>query len=397
MIKWLGGSDRPVRRIIGLMSGTSLDGVDAAVVEVEGSGKDTRIKLLSFITQAYDELTREAIKALCSEECSSSATICSMNVVLGELFAAAAFKAAEASGVPMREIDLISSHGQTIWHQPEGDAEARFRVRSTLQIGDISVVSKQTGRPVIGDYRPADIAVGGQGAPLTPYADYILFADQHKGRIVQNIGGIGNCTILPQGADAEHVTAFDTGPGNMLIDQAVAYYSEGREHYDADGAWAASGTVHAGLLDELLDHPYLKLPPVKTTGREMFGKSFAMSTIGRAEQMSMRPEDVIATFTAFTAHSIALAYREFVFPQASVQEVIVSGGGSHNRTLMSMLANRLPQVKLLISDELAVSGDAKEAIAFAIMANEFLHQVPNHLISATGAARKTVLGKLALP
>ncbi|MCE5171966.1 anhydro-N-acetylmuramic acid kinase [Paenibacillus profundus] len=388
---------KPVHIIIGLMSGTSLDGIDAAIVQVRGCGMDAKAELLAFHCIEYEQDLRGRLKALCSNEHSRVADLCVMNAYLGRRFAEAALEAAASAGIALDDIDFISSHGQTVWHQPIVVDENPYFMPSTLQIGDLSVIAKLSGKPVVGDYRPADMAVGGQGAPLTPYADYIFFRHDDIGRIVQNIGGIGNCTILPAGASSDAVTAFDTGPGNMLIDQAVYQLSDGVLHYDRNGEWAAQGRVNEELLAEMLAHPYFRLEPVKTTGREMFGSEYAAKWIAEGLHRQLSAEDIIATFTSLTVRSIACAYREFVFGQHSVSEVIVSGGGAKNLTLMGWLAAELPEQKVMASDEMGMPGDAKEAVAFALLANDFVHGVTNNLPAVTGAASPTVMGKLALP
>ncbi|MDG0872062.1 anhydro-N-acetylmuramic acid kinase [Paenibacillus thiaminolyticus] len=389
--------NRPYRTIIGLMSGTSLDGIDAAVVRVQGSGTGTEVELLAFHGIEYDAELRDRMKRLCGKEHSHAADLCMMNAYLGQRFAEAAREAAAAAGIPMEDIDLVSSHGQTVWHQPEADSEDRYSVPSTLQIGDLSVIAKLTGRPVVGDYRPADMAVGGQGAPLTPYADYIFHRHERMGRIAQNIGGIGNCTVVPAGAEAEQVLAFDTGPGNMLIDQAVYRLWEGAPAYDRDGGWAAQGQVSEAWLSELLEHPYYAQKPRKTTGREMFGEAYAMALIQDGLARGLPAADIVATFTMLTVRTIASAYRDFIFPEHDIHEVIVSGGGARNETMMRWLAAELPEQRVQRSDEAGLPGDAKEAIAFAVLANEFVHGIANQLPSVTGASRPTVMGKLALP
>jgi len=385
------------RLVVGLMSGTSLDGIDAAVVQLEGSGIHTHAKLVHFESFAYDNELREKLKLLCSPDHSSTPHVCAMNFDLGRRFAEVVLDTVSKAGLSMNDIDLVSSHGQTIWHIPSNEANDPFGIRSTLQIGDISVIAKLTGRPVVGDYRTADMAVGGQGAPLTPYVDYILFRDENKGRIVQNIGGIGNCASLPAGGKPEEVIAFDTGPGNMIIDQAVFHLSGGTRSYDKNGEWAAKGTVQESLLLEMLQHPYFSIPPVKTTGRELFGKQYAMEWLHRALDANIRSEDIMATFTAFTARSIADSYKQFIMNKQHIHEIIVSGGGAHNRTLMHMLADLLPDQTVLTSDEYGIRGDSKEAAAFAVFADHYVFGVPNNLPAATGARHPTIMGKLALP
>lgn len=388
---------KPSRLIIGLMSGTSLDGVDAAIVRVAGCGLDTKAELVAFTTVPYDDRLREKLKELCSVEHSDVALVCGMNFYIAEVLADAAKQVVSEAGLTMADIDLISSHGQTVWHIPVADERDWALVRSTLQIGDLSVIAKRTGKPVVGDYRTADMAVGGQGAPLVPYADFILFRDEAVGRIAQNIGGIGNCTAIPASALPEQVVAFDTGPGNMLIDQAVHTLSGGARSYDEGGEWASQGTSDGAIVAEMMRHPYFAMKPPKTTGRELFGKAYAERWMERMKATGLTDADIVATFTAFTAQTIADSYRRFVLPEAPAQQVIVSGGGAHNRTLLAMLRSLLPEMTVTTSDAMGISSDAKEAVAFAVFANNFLFGVPNNLPSATGAPVPTIMGKLALP
>ncbi|WP_373446998.1 anhydro-N-acetylmuramic acid kinase [Saccharibacillus sp. O23] len=426
---------------VGLMSGTSLDGVDAAVVRIEGSGLTARAELLHAYSRPYGDALRERLKDLCVPERSRVDEICGMNALLAEIFAEAAFSAVREAGMSMADIDFVSSHGQTIWHIP-GEREPELfgrsdrgtssktgaarevtsdgssdrgekapgaadssglesvdptRFRSTLQIGDLSMLAKRVGVPVVGDFRPADMAVGGQGAPLAPYGDLILFRDERLGRLLQNIGGIGNCTALPAAAKPEETFAFDTGPGNMVIDQTVWLLSEGARAYDEGGKWAASGTPDESLVDEMMEHPYFRLAPPKSTGREVFGKVYTAEFVDRARGRGLADADIVATASSFTARSIAAAYRDFVFPRCRIDEVIVSGGGARNGTLMKMLAELLPEQRVCSSAEFGVDDDAKEAVIFALLGSDFLRGVPNNLPSATGASRPTVMGKLALP
>jgi anhydro-N-acetylmuramic acid kinase len=383
--------------VVGLMSGTSLDGVDAAVVRIRGSGFETNAELIHFLSRPYTPDIRERLKDMCTRERSDAALICGMNFVLAEHFAKAVHEAVEEAGIVLNDIDLVSSHGQTLWHIPESDADDPFLIRSTLQIGDLSVLAKRTGKPVVGDFRTADMAVGGQGAPLTPYGDFILYRSRSKGRIVQNIGGIGNCAVLPVDAKPGDVSAFDTGPGNMVIDQVVYLLSDGRRSYDEGGAWAAEGKTDSGLLEECLDHPYFRQAPPKTTGRELFGKAYAEGFMENAKRRGLRDADIVATATALTAHSIARGYGDFVLPHGSFHEVIVTGGGAHNRMLLKSLGELLPGQRVMNSAALGMNDDAKEAVVFAILGNDFMHGVANNLPSATGASRPTVMGKLALP
>ncbi len=388
---------KPSRLVVGLMSGTSLDGIDAAIVRLSGCGLATKAELVAFVGRPYDAATRGRLKELCTVERSDVAAVCGMNFKLAEAFADVARQAVAEAGLSMDDIDLIVSHGQTVWHIPVDAPDDPFLPRSTLQIGDLSVLAKRTGRLVVGDFRPADMAVGGQGAPLTPYGDFLLFRSEEIGRLVQNVGGIGNCAAIPAGARQDDVFAFDTGPGNMVIDQTVFRLSNGARTYDDGGAWAASGRADEALVDELLRHPYFELPPPKTTGRELFGKAYAEAFLGAARGRGLADADIVATATRFTARTIALAYRRDVFPRCAIEEVIVTGGGARNRTLLRMLAELLPKQRVTNSRALGYNDDAKEALIFAMLGNDFLCGVANNLPSATGAARPTVMGKLALP
>ncbi|WP_274365707.1 anhydro-N-acetylmuramic acid kinase [Paenibacillus thermotolerans] len=389
--------EKESKLVVGLMSGTSLDGVDAAVVRLTGAGLNTKAELVSYTSRPYSEPVRERIKDICTIERSDVAQVCGINFYVAELFADVVREAADAAGLRMDDIDLVSSHGQTIWHIPVSSEDDAFMSRSTLQVGDISVLAKLTGKPVVGDFRPADMAVGGQGAPLAPYGDFILFRSAEKGRLLQNVGGIGNCAAIPAGARPEDVFAFDTGPGNMIIDQAVYVLSGGGRAYDEGGAWAAEGEADLALVERMMEHPYFRMPPPKSTGRELFGKAYAEEFIGTARGRGLRDADIVATATAFTAHSIAQGYKAFVFPRSKIHEVIVTGGGAHNRTLLAMLGQLLPGQRVMNSQALGFNDDAKEAVIFAILGNDFMHGAVNNLPPATGASRPTVMGKLALP
>ncbi|OKP98187.1 anhydro-N-acetylmuramic acid kinase [Paenibacillus sp. P46E] len=389
--------NKPSSVVVGLMSGTSLDGIDAAIVSIEGSGLQAEVKLLHYYSTPYDEELRERLKELCTVQHSSVDLVCGMNVYLAERFAEAAIEAVSSAGMVMEEIDLISSHGQTVWHIPQPDIHDPYLVRSTLQLGDLSVLAKRTGCAVVGDFRPADMAVGGQGAPLAPYGDLILYRDPGRGRLLQNVGGIGNCTALPPAAEPEDVFAFDTGPGNMVIDQVVYLLSGGERSYDDGGTWAMQGIVDWILVEEMMQHPYFGLQPPKSTGREVFGKAYAENFAAKARERSLADADIVATATAFTARTIAEGYNRYVFPLCRIDEVIVSGGGAHNAALLDMLQAMLPDQKVLTSGNLGYNDDAKEAIIFALLGNDFMHGVANNLPSATGAERQTIMGKLAFP
>jgi anhydro-N-acetylmuramic acid kinase len=375
-------------RIVGLMSGTSADGVDAAVIEID-MGK---VRLLVFDTFAYPAALRRQILNLCRPESARLDDICHYNFVLGEVFAEAVVKLCSKSGISLGSIDLIGSHGQTIYHQPHGKRYGRRQIRSTLQIGEPSVIAERTGITTIADFRPRDMAAGGQGAPLVPYADYVLFKHKRLTRAVQNIGGIANVTFLPSGCTQDDIVAFDTGPGNMVIDGIVRLISGGRKHCDVGGKMAARGKVDERLLDELLRHPFFRRQPPKSTGREEFGADFSERIYRRAHKKGLADADIVATATALTTKSIAQAYRQFL--KAMPDEVILCGGGSHNSTLVEMLHAELPDVKMLSTDDFGISVDAKEAVSFAILAWATIKGITNNVPAATGAERPVILGKI---
>lgn len=342
-------------RVAGIMSGTSLDGVDVAIVEIEGK----RIRTVAHRTTAYTSKTRARILAA-----STAAEISRLNFELGELYA----KAVAATGEP---VDLVGCHGQTIYH--EGG-------KNTLQIGEAAVIAERLGVPVVSDFRTRDIAAGGQGAPLVPFVDVLLFGHAKRRRVALNIGGIANITMIESGV------AFDTGPGNMVIDQLVERMTKGRQRFDKGGAIAASGHVHLALLAALLHDRYYAAAPPKSAGREQYGAAF----VERFLALDISFEDRIATATALTASTIARAIPE------GTQEAIASGGGVHNRQLMAQLAAFLPETRLTTSAEFGIDPDAKEAIAFAVLAHRTWQRRTGNLPAATGAKRAVILGKVTL-
>lgn len=268
-------------------------------------------------------------------------------------------------------------------------------VRASLQIGELSTLAERTGIPVVGNFRARDLAADGEGAPLVPYADYILFRHAEKGRLLQNIGGIANVTVLPAGASIEEVVAFDTGPGNMIMDQVVQIVTEGKLRYDEAGRLAASGVVSQPLLERLMQDPYYQIKPPKSTGREVYGKAFAQELLAEAGKLGLSSPDLIATVTALTATSIAQAYLQFVIPTTKVEEVIVSGGGAHNQTLLRMLQSQLGAgMTITTTQQFGMPDDAKEAVAFAILGHETLMGRPSNVPSVTGAKRAVPLGNI---
>ena len=375
--------------VVGLMSGTSADGVDAAVVRLDGAPPQLDWTLLKHINLPHPPSLRAEIFACFRPETGSVDRLCRLNFVLGQVFADAALTAIRAAGLAPAEVDLIASHGQTVWHSPPGSNQ----VAATLQIGEAAVIAERTGIPVVSNFRARDMAAGGQGAPLVPFVDWLLFSHPSLTRAIQNIGGIGNVTYLPPGADsAKDVIAFDTGPGNMLMDDAARRASRGALEYDRDGAMASQGHCDRKLLENLLADPYFAAPPPKTTGREHFGSQLGAQIWQTGLSRELSASDLMATLTTFTAESIIRAYRNFlpIFPD----EMILSGGGAYNPVLKALLTERLAPGRLLTSAEIGIPVDAKEALAFAVLAYETWHQRSGNLPAATGASHPVILGML---
>ncbi len=376
-------------RIIGMMSGTSADGIDAALVEFsEPEPGLVEFQLLGFRESPLSPGLRAEVLAACAKAADTQA-ICKLNFALGEAFAEAANGLLKDLNLKPEEVDLIASHGQTVWHQVEAGEPG-----STLQLAEPAIIANRTRITTSANFRVADMAVGGQGAPLASFFDYVFFADEYKTRALQNIGGIGNVTFLPAGGGPDSARAFDTGPGNVLMDFAVAHYTNGTQTFDQDGLLGAAGMVDGELLAELLQHPYFIAPPPKSTGRELFSESFWLDTRAKAEQRGLSPNDVIATLTAFTASSIALSYEAFE-PEGGVAEVIVSGGGGRNPFLMKLLGEALgPNIRLRLHDEFGLPAKLKEATFFALFGYELLRGRPANLPACTGASLPVVLGQL---
>jgi len=352
-------------RVAGIMSGTSLDGVDVAIVDIEGKG----IKTVAFRSTPYTAATRQAIL-----DASTPASISRLNFRLGEIYAKAVLDTCRRKRIPIDSIHLIGCHGQTIYHESG---------RNTLQIGEAAVIAERTGIPVVSDFRPRDIAAGGKGAPLVPFVDHLLFSHRSRNRVALNIGGIANITYLPKDG---RVVAFDTGPGNMVIDALVALY-DGRS-FDRGGRVAASGRVNDKLFGKLLTDPYYREKPPKSAGREQYGAQF----IRRLLDSKTSLPDLITTATVLTAATIAVGIERFA---AGCEEIIVSGGGAHNPQIIGHLAAFLPKVAVATSADYGIDVDAKEAVAFAILASRTWRRQPSNLPAATGARRAVVLGKIS--
>lgn len=381
-----------VMYIAGIMSGTSLDGIDVALVHIEGSGVESKVKIIHFITVPFCNDMKNEIQQALSIENSNVQLICSLNFKLGLCFANAVREVCKEANFPLGQLNLIGSHGQTIYHQPKHDGNM---IPSTLQIGEPAVIAYETNTTVISNFRTMDIAAGGQGAPLVPYSEIILYRHPTKNRLLQNIGGIGNVTIIPSHLSDKNVIAFDTGPGNMVIDgmcQRLFQLS-----YDQNGKIAKQGVVVDEILTYCMNHPFLKMNPPKSTGREQFGEEFVSELLKRYERHSK--ENIVTTVTMFTARSIVHQYKEFILPYYEIDEVILGGGGSYNDTLVEMIRYGLKDEKcaIFIQEDIGYSSEAKEAIAFAILANETYHRNPSNVPSATGAKQSVVLGNITFP
>src|SRR5271157_2301198 len=324
--------------------------------------------------------------------------ISQLNFLLGELLAKAALRVCRAAHVSPQRVSVIGSHGQTIFHQGSLELIAGRRaavMANTLQIAEPAVLAERTGARVVADFRTADVAAGGQGAPLVPMVDYVLLRDRRKGTVALNIGGIANVTVIPAKAKPLDIVGFDTGPGNMVSDALVRHFTGEREYYDAGGRVAALGKVNDPLLADALCHPFFLQPPPKSAGREQFGQDFVEGYF--LSRRRARFEDLVRTAVELTARTIAAALARFVFPDKKIDRLIVSGGGAHNRLLMKRLAELLPHLTVELSDRYGLPVDAKEAIAFAILADRTLHGLPGNLPSVTGARRPVVLGKIVRP
>jgi anhydro-N-acetylmuramic acid kinase len=390
--------------VAGVMSGTSADGIDVALVDILGSGPRLKLKLLGHSAFAYPAAVRRAVLGAMNSKCASVADLARLNFLLGELYGEAVVAAEKKLRV---KAELVGCHGQTIYHQGVASNFLGRKLAVTWQTGEAARIAALVGVPVVSDFRPADMAASGQGAPLVPFLDYRLYRDNRIGRIALNIGGIANVTAIPAAAALNDVTAFDTGPGNMVID-ALAGELFGQP-FDRQGKLAAGGRVLPHVVEKFLHRGFFRLPPPKTAGREEFGRVFVQQfrealrrsralKNAKAEAGSHK-NDLVATATALTAASIADAVKRYLLPRAEFSEVIASGGGTRNPTLMAMLAGELRAIGLQLrtSDAFGIPEEAKEAVAFAALAFESWHRRPSNVPSATGAHRAAVLGKISHP
>ena len=377
------------RLVVGLMSGTSADGVDAVLTRISGYGLSTKVEQLGFYFLPFDSRTRQAILDLCSGETGGTRDVCLLSTHLGRLYAQAVEKLLEETNTP--QVDLIGCHGQTVYHIPEETEYLGTTIRGTLQIGDPSYLAEKFHCPVVSDFRIRDMAAGGLGAPLVPYTEYLLYRSETEDVALQNIGGIGNVTLLPAGCSLDQVVAFDTGPGNMIMDALASKITQGQMQYDEGGVLAASGNVIPELLNWMLDDPYLRKTPPKTTGREYYGSSYVEKLLAFGNYPL---GDILSTATAFTAQTIAQSLRQFA--PGMPNRLVVGGGGSRNHTLLRFLRDALPEMLIQTQEDLGLSSDAKEAVAFAILANDALFGVCNNAPAATGAKHPVVMGRINL-
>jgi len=384
-----------IKLVLGMMSGTSADGIDATLVKLSGAPPELNIKLLGHVHQPFPPQVRNEILRMAEQNPRSPCEFSQLHARLGQQYAVAALAACQTLHISPKRVDLIGNHGQTVFHQGFPTKFLGAKTASTLQLGDGSVIAALTGITTVSDFRPADIALGGQGAPLVPFADYALYRHARLGRVSLNIGGIANITAIPANAKPEQIFAFDTGPGNILIDGLVQHFTRGRRRYDKNATLARQGHIHGGLLAQLLRDPYLKLKPPKSTGREYFGELYVKKLLALARRHKLKPADILHTVTVFSAASITDALLRFVLTKHKIHQLIVSGGGAQNPLLMSKLAALLPGLEILPSSRFNIPTDAKEALAFAILAYETFHHRPSNIPSATGARGPAILGKIS--
>lgn len=387
----------PERLAVGLISGTSMDGIDAALVRLTGPAARPGVRLRAFVVRPYPQEIRTRLMRVAAGQPTTAGEISELNFILGGLFADAALKVCRRGKISPARITVIGSHGQTIFHQGSSQKPNRQRINvrsaghtSTLQIAEPAVIAARTGAAVVADFRTADMAAGGQGAPLVPLVDYLLLRDAHQGTVALNIGGIANFTVIPARAKPREVFGFDTGPGNMVMDGLVRHFTKGRKSFDAGGRLAARGTVLGPLLEGILRLPYFRHAPPKSAGREQFGADFVARYF--LSKRRARMHDLLRTATELTARTIVDALRRFVFPVAKIHRLIVSGGGARNNLLLQRLKALLPQVSVHTSDEFGLPVDAKEAMAFAVLADRTMHRLPGNLPSVTGARKAMLLG-----
>ena len=381
--------------VLGLMSGTSADGIDVALARISSAPPHLNAKLLGHTSFNFPAALRKEILRVAEQQPISAGELSQLNFRLGHVYADTILAACKRFQVAPKRIDLVGNHGQTIFHQGRPSNFFGRPIASTLQIGEGSVIAARTGITTVSDFRPADMALGGQGAPLVPYVDYLLYRHPKLGRVSLNLGGIANITVIPASAKPSQVFAFDSGPANMLIDALVQHFTHERQRFDKNARLAQSGRSIPRLINELMKDPYLKLAPPKSTGREYYGRDYVQRLLVLGRKHQTKPNDLIRAATIFTALSTVDALNRFVLRKQRIQQLIVSGGGVHNPLVLAQLSAALPGVEVLPSSHFGVREDAKEAFAFALLAYETFHQRPANLPSATGARGPAILGKIS--
>lgn len=396
MQKILNSIKKEKRLALGLMSGTSCDGLDMALIEVRGSGRQTRFRLLAGQSVKYSETQRRELLAFLNPAQNDALALSQLNFYLAEIWAEMVLRFLKEQRLTPQQVDVIGSHGQTVWHQPAAQHFIDRPVASTLQLGDPSVLAQLTGIPVIGDFRVADMALGGQGAPLIPYFDWLFFSRFKENILAVNIGGISNFTFVPADGAFDKVQAFDCGPGNMLLDQIAHHFF--KVEYDAQGRLARQGAFSQKLFDALSEHdPFIKQSPPKSTGREQYGREFVNFILKKAGRLKLSGHDILHTLTRYTAFAIYENYRLFVAPRHKVEKVAVGGGGSRNIFLMVMLQEYFKEAMVQSTQSYDLDDDFKEAVGFAVLANETLHGRPSNVPQVTGARGPAMLGKICIP
>lgn len=380
--------------VIGLMSGTSVDGIDAVLTKISGCGVETKVEQLEFLFVPFEHQIRERLIQIAEGTYGGTAEICKMSNLLGNLYAEACLALCAKAGVKPEDVDLVGNHGQTVWHMPVSEEYLGHVVTGTIQIGEDARIAEALGCPVVGDFRVRDMAAGGLGAPLVPYTEFLLYRSENRTVALQNIGGIGNVTILPKNCTLDQVTAFDTGPGNMVMDVLTVILTQGKQTYDDGGKLAALGRVNDQLLAYMLRDEYLKRKPPKTTGREYYGRRYVQQLMDFCTKHEISLLDCLSTATHFTAESIRIGLTTFATEYPDW--LIVGGGGSRNPVLMKAIQDCLPECKVMTNEEIGYNSDSKEAVAFAILANEAFEGIANNVPSVTGARHPVVMGKITM-
>jgi len=393
--------EKSERIIIGLHSGTSTDGVEAAIVKVRGSYLTAKANLIEHLSYEYSSEIREKLFELYFKKNATVEKLCQANVLLGELFSKAALAVVKKAGLKMNQIDAVGSSGQILYHvrknQDNNDIWYKNNIiPSAFDLSEGSVIAQRTGLPTVTNMRISDMVVGGEGNPLVTYGDWVLFRTDKSNRAILNIGGIANPTILPKDCKLDNVFAFDTGPGNMVIDGVVKHITKGKKLFDNYGEIASKGKVEPELLDKLMQHPYIHRKPPKTTGREVFGNHYVKQVLQQAEKLRISPEDLTTTVTAFTAASIALNFKKYILPKVKIDEILLCGGGSYNKTLIKHIENYLPDIKIGTVEKCDIPIGAREVVCVAIIANETMLGQPGNVPNATGASKRVIMGSINL-